>query len=69
MDGSIGPARTRTPRAPSMSRRIEEAAVALRPYLPFVHALMALAFVVLIAAPIVCRQTRSRTRWERRRAF
>src|SRR5690242_16214678 len=38
---------------PRLSRRIEEAAVALRPYLPFVHALMALSFIVLIAAPVV----------------
>src|SRR3954453_15098588 len=53
MDGSIGMQRARTLRAHLVSRRIEEVAVALRPYLPFVHALMALAFVVLIAAPIV----------------
>jgi hypothetical protein len=41
------------PASRRVSRRIEEAAVALRPWLPFVHALMALSFVVLIAAPVV----------------
>ena len=47
---------TESPRTLSMSgvsRRIEEVAVALRPYLPFVHVAMALAFVVLIAAPVL----------------
>ena len=43
----------RTLRVSGVSRRIEEVAVALRPYLPFVHIAMALAFVVLIAAPVV----------------
>src|SRR4051794_31757880 len=36
-----------------LARRIEEGAVALRPYLPFVHAAMALAFIGLVAAPVV----------------
>ena len=43
----------RTLRVSGVARRIEEVAVALRPYLPFVHVAMALAFVALIAAPIV----------------
>ena len=50
------PINTESPRSLSMSgvsRRIEEVAVALRPYLPFVHIAMALAFVVLIAAPVM----------------
>ena len=50
------PINTESPRTLSMSgvsRRIEEVAVALRPYLPFVHIAMALAFVVLIAAPVM----------------
>ncbi len=53
MDGSIDTAHSRSPGAHSVSRRIEEAVVKLRPYLPFVHGGMALAFVVLIAAPVV----------------
>src|SRR4051794_21837067 len=47
-----GSART-LPALRRLSHRIEEAAVALRPYLPVVHAVMALSFVVLIAAPVV----------------
>jgi hypothetical protein len=39
--------------AVSASKRIEAAAVALRPYLPLVHAFMALLFLLLIAAPAV----------------
>jgi hypothetical protein len=47
-----GTDRARGAFAPSASRRIEELAVELRPFLPFVHILMGLAFLMLIAAPV-----------------
>jgi hypothetical protein len=53
MDRLIDTARVRIPSANPVSRRIEELAVGLRPYLPFVHGAMALAFIVLIAAPVM----------------
>ena len=41
------------PRPAKLARRIEAAAVAVRPYLPLVHAAMFLGFVALIVGPVV----------------
>jgi hypothetical protein len=44
-------------REPSLSRRVEAVAVRVRPFLPFVHAVMAAFFLVLIAAPVLLPPT------------
>jgi polyferredoxin len=36
-----------------VTRRIEEAALAVRPYLPILHAAMAVGFVILVAGPVL----------------
>jgi hypothetical protein len=47
------PARSSRPRSAALARRLEEIAVTLRRYLPVVHVAMALAFVALIAVPVL----------------
>lgn len=44
-------------KAPLLSRRVEVVAVRVRPFLPFVHAAMAVFFLVLIAAPVLLPPT------------